>query len=225
MTLPKITQPIFEFDVPSLSEKRRFRPFTVKEEKILLIAKQSDEQEQIMTSLIQIVNNCSVDDDIDATKLPYFDIEFLFTKLRLVSVGGEIEFKIDEQEARVNFEDVRIEGKVQTGDIILKLDDTTAAYMRYPTVKDLATIDGTAASLVTAATQCIGRVFHDDEFYNFSDYTLEERQNFVEDMSSAQFSKFREFFSTLPSVVVVAKYKDKDGSLKDYEVRGLRNFL
>ena len=225
MTLPKITQPIFEFDVPSLGEKRRFRPFTVKEEKILLIAKQSDEQEQIMTSLIQIVNNCSIDDDIDATRLPYFDIEYLFIKLRIVSIGGSIDFKVNDRDAKIDLEDVVIEGNVQSGDIILKLDDTTAVYMRYPNVKDLSTIDGSPESLVTAATQCIGRVFHNEEFFNFSEYTLEARQSFVENMSSGQFSKFKEFFATLPSVVVNAKYNDKDGNLKDYEVRGLRNFL
>ena len=225
MTLPKITQPIFEFDVPSLGEKRRFRAFTVREEKILLIAKQADEQEHIMLSLTQIINNCSIDDDIDATRLPYFDIEYLFIKLRIVSIGGTIDFKVNDNDAKIDLDDVVIQGEVRSGDITIKLDETTAVYMKYPTVKDLATIDGTPESLVTASTRCISRVFHNDNLYNFDDYSDDDKQTFVEDMSSSQFGKFREFFSTLPAVTVNAKYKDKQGKLHDYEVRGLRNFL
>ena len=228
--LPKLNVPMIDIDVPSLEKNVKFRPFKVKEEKILLLAKQDGSPEQMINAVIQIVNNCMVD-DIDATKLPYFDIEYIFIKLRVAALGNQIEYKYTPPgtdvalEARVDFEAVKITGDIKAKPGRVKLDENTAVILKYPSAMDLVSLEGDDNVYTDVARICIKSVVQGEDIFEFDNYSLEEQREWIEQLSNEQYAEFKSFFSDLPAVVIESKYRDAEGEIHTNELRGLRNFF
>ena len=224
--LPKIDAPIVEIEIPSTGRTSQFRPFTVKEEKILLLAKQDGSNGQMISSISQIVRNCSLQ-DLDVDKMTYFDVESIFIKLRVISVGNVIEYKYDGKDARVDLEDVKIRGEIKKKPGSVKLNDNTAAVMRYPTMSEVAGLDEEPEELMTEVVRiCISRiVVGEDDVTDFTNYDVDEQREWIESLTATQYQHFRDFFGALPAVVVESKYKEADGTIQTNELKGLRNFF
>lgn len=223
--LPKIEDPILTFTLPSSGADVRFRPFRVKDEKLLLMAKDSQEQKDIMNAILQMVGNCAIDGDVDVRKLPYFDIEYLFIKLRTASVGSTIKFKVNNNEAIINLDDIVVRNLHEKIDSI-EIANGIHFIMTYPTVADLVDITDSVDSQIEAATRCVRSVTNGDSIEDFKSMPIEKRVEYIENLPPSKFALLTKFLSTMPKVVVEAKYIDnKTKTEKVHEVEGLRNFL
>ena len=215
MSLPKIQYPIFELEVPSKNISLKFRPFLVKEEKLLLIAQQSGEIKEIVLALKQIINNCCVDLDtaFDMELLTLFDVEFLFLKLRSKSVNNIVNINItdreDEKEYKlsIDLEDVKLVHNPEHSNIIdinnMKIK------LRYPKVDMLDQIQRMAID-VEMFFDVMKYCFEDIEFegtkFNFSDYSDKEVKEFIEQLNVEGFNKISKFFETMPKMYYEIKY-------------------
>ncbi len=224
--LPKINDPIIDIEVPSLGRIVKFRPFKVKEEKILLLAKQEKSSTQMLNAVMQIAGNCCIDEDVDMTRLPYFDVEYIFIKLRVASVGGTIEYKYGENEARANFEDVTIKGDIKSKPGKVKMSDDMAVIMKYPTTSEMVSLgDEDTDILVDVARICISKIVVGEDITDYTASTVEEQREWVNNLTSDQYQSFKTFFDELPAVIVDSKYKDSEGTVHTRELKGLRNFF
>ena len=231
MMLPKINTPTFRVNVPSLDKEILMRPFLVKEEKILLMAKQSENKDQIFLSLNQIIQNCIIDDDVDVLKLPYYDVEYLFVQLRLNSVGETVEIEVTDPDskakvkAEVDLSSIRVNKPETKANI--KLNDTTAFIMKYPTLDELSRVSTSneVDSFFETLMYAIKSVFHDDQSYEFSSYSYDEKMEFLDSLSMNDLALCRDFVGSMPSVEVTANWLDVDGKKKSTIVKGMNNFF
>jgi len=229
--LPKIQTPTFKVTVPSLDREILMRPFLVKEEKILLLAKQSQDKEQIFLSLNQIIQNCVIDDDVDVLKLPYYDIEYLFINLRLNSVGDSVDVEVTDPDtdnkvsATIDLNSISITKPKSKMNI--KLNESAALVMKYPTLDELSKIstDNEVDSFFETLMYSIKSVFYDDESYEFVSYSTEEKMEFLDSLSMEDINKCREFITDMPSVSVDAVWLDVDGNKKSTQIKGMNSFF
>ena len=225
--LPKISTPTFSVTVPSLGREVLMRPFLVKEEKILLLAKQSGDKDQIFISLKQVINNCMVDENINISKLPYYDIEYLFIQLRINSIGDEIDVEVVDPEtnkkvkATVNLNDVHVSQSDVSNNI--KLNDTTALIMKHPTLDEVSkvTSDNEVEAFFDTLKYSIKSVFHDDSSYEFASYSDKDKEEFIDSLSVRDIDSCKDFISAMPSVEVMARW-GKDRSLS---IKGINSFF
>ena len=224
MSLPKIEHPLFNITIPSTGEKVKFRPFTVKEEKILLITQQSDDSEQVVQSIKQIINNCVQDIDVD--KLAMFDLEFIILSLRSKSVNNIIDFSVvdPETEDRVN-----LSLNLDTVQVVyndkhdknIKIDEKSLFTMRYPSINELSElIDDPQNEEVVfkALVNCVDKLFYGDQVYDMTSYSYEERSEFVESLDSNILSAMRAFFETMPKIRHEIEYKNSNGNKKTFVI-------
>jgi len=219
MALPKLKHPTFELTVPSTNQKVIYRPFLVKEEKILLLSQASDKLEDLVRSVKQIINNCIIKGDIDIDALPTFDIEYIFLKLRANSVSDIAKFTIADKDSK---KDIEIELDLKDVEIFRPKDHTSkidlgnnvSLEMIYPTYDALTKHgDGDGHNMAVEATfdmikVSIGKVIvGEDEVYEFKDYTESEVDNFVESLTSQSFRDIQTFFDTMPRLEHTVEYK------------------
>lgn len=232
MPLPKIDLPLYELKLPSNGKKVKYRPFTVKEEKILLIAQESQDPEQIINSVKQVVNNCMIDYDID--NLALFDLEYLLISIRSKSIDNIVKFKIEDPdtseslELELDLNKVRIEkDSKHTNEI--KLDDTYTLYLKYPSVdvffSFLTQEAQSAEKNLEIMISCMDKLVSVDEVYNFKDFTKKEIDAFVESLHADAVKKLREFFDTIPKVRHEIPYKNKNGEDKTFVIQGTQTFF
>lgn len=228
--LPKIQTAVFKTTIPSLNREILLRPFLVKEEKILLMAKQSGEKDQIFIAIEQVIQNCVVDEALDISKLPYYDIEYLFIQLRINSIGDFIELEITDPEsgerkkATVDLNDVNVVSSDVGNKVILNED--TALIMKYPTLDEISkvTAENDVEAFFDTLKYSINSVFHDDQSYEFYSYSNEEQIEFIDSLSVSNIEQCKDFIASMPSVEVEARWKDgnKDKSLT---LKGINNFF
>ena len=231
MSLPKIEHPLFDVTIPSTGEKVKFRPFTVKEEKILLIAQQSEDSEQVVNSIKQIVNNCVQGIDVD--KLAMFDLEFIILSLRSKSVNNVIDFSVidPETEERVNLSLNLDLVKVvydEKHDKNIKIDDKSVFTMRYPSINELKDIidePDNEEIIFKALVSCVDKLFYGDQVYDMKSYSYEERSEFVESLDSSVLEKMKVFFETMPKIRHEIDYTNANGNKKKFVIEGLDNFF
>lgn len=233
MGLPKIQQPLFELTVPSTEKKVQFRPFTVKEEKILLIAQESKDIDQVILAIKQIVSNCV--EGVDVDELAMFDLEYMLINIRAKSVSNEIEFAIkdpdtDERiEMSLNIEDIQIK-KDPKHNKIIKINDDVALEMTYPRIDQLKTLaqsdeDTKEMVLFEMMVGCIKSVVSGDQVYKLSDFSKTEVDEFIESLSSKNVEDMKQFFDTMPVLKYEKKYKLKDGTEKTFVAEGTETFF
>ena len=210
MALPKLTTPTYELEVPSTDEKIKYRPFLVKEEKILLIAMESGEQESIVTAIKDIVTECTFG-KIDLGGMPMFDVEYIFLQIRSKSVGEVSKLKVlcrDDGETYANVEVDLTEIEVQVNDDHtnkIELTDEMGVIMRYPTIDSFSTAgisDITADNMLDVIVTCIDKIYDKkgEDVYDSKDSSQKELMDFVEGMNTQQFQDVQAFFDSMPKL-------------------------
>lgn len=233
MALPKIQHPLFNITIPSTGKKTQFRPFTVKEEKILLTAQESKEISQIVLAIQQIITNCVV--DVNADKLSTFDVEYILLKIRSVSVGNEINVSfIDnetEEKIMLTIDTEEIDVKTFEGhDPLIKVDDSVYLKMAYPKIKSLDFLQDELTDkekqekLFQTMVSCIDQVVNGEEVLTLSDFTEEEVNDFVNSLSSGTIQDIKNFFETMPKVRIEKEYA-VNGKKKMFVVEGMETFF
>ena len=233
MALPKIERPLFDVEVPVIDKKIKMRPYLVKEEKVLLLAQQSNDIEQIVLATKQIINNCIVEGDIDIDNVPNFIVEWLLLKLRIQSVGDivQVAYRDLEDEQVYDFEINLSEAEMIINDKhedAFEITPSIGVMMKYPGIDLIRSIDVSkdpAEFSFDILRKCIDKVFTDDEILEFDTHTEEEQIEFISQFSREEIEKMLEFFNTSPSVGLDLKYKNKLGKEKVIQLRGLNDFF
>ena len=210
MALPKLEVPIYELTVPSTDEKIKYRPFLIKEEKILLIAMESGANEDVIQAVKQIVSECTFN-TLKLGNMPMFDVEYIFLQIRSKSVGEVSKLKIlcrDDGETYANVEVDLTEIEVQVNDDHtnkIELTDEMGVIMRYPTIDSFSTAgisDITADNMLDVIVTCIDKIYDKkgEEVYDSKDSSKKELMDFVEQMNTQQFQDVQAFFDSMPKL-------------------------
>jgi undecaprenyl pyrophosphate synthase len=245
MSLPKINAPIFELILPSTEKTVKYRPFLVKEQKILLIAMESGDQRSMMTAIKQIINNCAVD-PVDVDKLPVFDLEYFFVRLRAKSIGETIDLNLrhpndmnskDEvcehvTKKTLNLLDVEVHKSIAHEDkIVLDEETKIGIKFKYPTSEFALSIENpeemNQLDLATdAIINSIDFIFDADNVYKREDHTRQELIDFIENLSQKQYEKLSSFFDTMPKLKHEVTWKCTGcGQEEKVSLEGLANFF
>jgi len=232
MPLPKIDLPILELTLPSSGDKIKYRPFTVKEEKILLVAQESGDPAQEILASKQVVNNCLIDTDVSS--LAMFDLEYVMLLIRAQSVSNALEFTIKDDETgeeialELDINDVKItKDELHTNKI--KISDEYTLFLKYPTIDEFIKIAGMNQDdpligyfiMVT----CLDSVASDSEVFKFTEYTTEQIEDFMGDMSGKVIKGIEEFFDTIPKLRHELKYTNSKGTEKTFVIEGMKSFF
>lgn len=233
MPLPKVKHPIHEFKVPSTGARESFRPFLVREEKLLMMAKASEDPADALRAIKQVVNNCALSDAFDIDSLPIFDLEYLFLQLRAVSVGNivKVSYRDNEDQKVYDFAiDLRtVEVQFPEGvEKVIKVTDSIGMVMKWPSAsllddkEYLKTGDQAFYELVI---RCIDKVYDGDDIYSPSDYTPEEIERFLDDCGIETFEKIQEFMVKAPRLHHKLTYKNSNGKDREIELTSLTDFF
>ena len=238
MPLPKIATPTYELELPSTGKPIQYRPFLVKEEKLLVIALESDSTKQITTAIKSVIKNCVLTKGVKIEDLPTFDIEYLFLNIRGKSVGEDIEVNIvcpDDDETsvtvNVNLDDIQVIKSDDHTDKI-KLDDKIMMQMKYPSLDqfiknnfDISDKNVMDQSFELIAS-CVDKIFTEDEVWTTSDCTKKEMNDFLEQMNSSQFKEIEAFFQTMPKLSHTIKVTNPNTKVESEVVlEGLASFF
>ncbi len=219
MALPKIDVPTYDVTLPSTGKVIKIRPFLVKEEKLLLMAVESKDNENIIKTTKQVINNCIIDGSVDVDKLPFFDIDYLFIALRAKSIGESIEVSytcnntVDGNkcggafESNIDISNCVIE-KLDTVDLNIKLSSKITIKMKYPTYSIMKMIMGSETVLekkIRVICSCVDRIVNEDKIYTSKDFSKEELNRFIESLTQEQYKKLEEFVDNLPTFYISAK--------------------
>jgi len=210
MALPKLDVPIYEMTVPSTDEKIKYRPFLIKEEKILLIAMESGENEDVIQAVKQIVSECTFN-VLKLGDMPMFDVEYIFLQIRSKSVGEVSKLKIlcqDDGKTYANVEVDLTEIEVQVNDDHtnkIELTDEMGVMMKYPTIDSFSVAgisDITAENMLDVIVACIDKIYDKkgEEVYDSKDSSKKELTDFVEGMNTTQFQDVQAFFDSMPKL-------------------------
>jgi hypothetical protein len=240
MALPKIDTPIYELDLPLSKKHVRFRPFLVKEQKNLLMAMESGDSKSIEQNVKQVLNNCTVTENIDIEKLPVLDVEYYFLNLRARSVGEVVEnkYRCDNQvdgsacgnimETSINLLDIKIEG-VKENDDVIQLTDTISIKLKYPefsVINKLSKLTDVSDIAFEMIADSVEYIFDGEQFYYAKETTTEEMVEFIEGLNQQQFAKIEDFFANLPKLEKKIEMKcSRCGFEHKLDVEGLESFF
>ena len=238
MPLPKIAAPTYELELPSTGETIQYRPFLVKEEKLLVIALESEDTKQITTAIKTVIKNCILTKGIKVESLPTFDIEYLFLNIRGKSVGEELDVNIicpddgrTEVSVMINLEDIEVQ-KNDEHEKKIKIDDSIMIEMKYPSLDqfiknnfDFNKKNAMDQSFELIAS-CIGTIFTEDEAWSTADCSKKEITEFLESMNSSQFKGIEKFFETMPKLSHKVEVKNPKTKVESEVVlEGLASFF
>ena len=244
MALPKINTPIFELTLSSSGQSVQYRPFLVKEQKILLLALESGEAKSIMTAVKQIIRNCVVGDNVDVDKLPTFDLEYFFMRLRGKSIGEVVDLQLRHPtgfnskgeecdhatQFKFNIMDVEVQKSIEHSDKII-IDENTGLgiKLKYPTA-DFAEMDLENLSQLDIASKMlvasIDYIYDKEEVYKKEDSSEKELAAFIDDLSQEQFTSVMKFFETMPKLKHTINWKcSKCGCDDEVSLEGMSNFF
>ena len=240
MPLPKIATPSYELELPSTGKTIQYRPFLVKEEKLLVIALESQDTKQITNAIKAVIRSCVLTKSVKVENLPTFDIEFLFLNIRGKSVGEDIDVKIicpddekTEVNINVNLDDIKVQ-KSEGHSKQIKLDKDLMMELKYPSLNEFVKSNfdpnDTDRSAMDQSfdliSTCIDKIYNEDEVWAASDCTKKEIKDFLESMNSSQFKQIETFFDTMPKLshsIKVTNPKTKVES--DVVLEGLASFF
>ena len=236
MALPKIGYPTYSITVPSTGKSIKIRPFTVKEEKVLLLASDEGDDDAIKDAVCDLLDNCIMSRGVKSKDLASFDLEYIYLKIRSVSVGSTVEFVVtckDDNETTANVTidlgDVEVEFP-EGHDKKIMLDDETGIIMKYPGFDTFINVsilrkfaDDDAFDIVS---DCVDQIFQGDEVYDKSTTTKDEIKQFIDSLTREQFEKLTKFFETIPKLEYTFKVKNpKTEVVSEYTIEGLANFF
>ena len=237
MALPKLNVPVYEAVLPSTEKVIKYRPFLVKEEKLLFTAQESGE-EAVLPAVKQIIKNC-VQGELDIDNMPLFDIEYLFLRLRAKSVGEEVTLGLKPwgcpknngelceftTEVSINLEEIKcVKDEKHTSKIML--DDKIGIMMKYPDISHLNMKGSENEMGLKVIKKCINMIFTEEETYERDSYTDKELDEFVDSLNTKQMEQIKNFFDTMPVLKHTVKYTCKTcNEEKETTVQGLQSFF
>ena len=240
MPLPKIATPSYELELPSTGKTIQYRPFLVKEEKLLVIALESQDTKQITNAIKAVIRSCILTKSVKVEELPTFDIEYLFLNIRGKSVGEDIDVKIicpDDEETEVsvniNLDDIQIQ-KSEDHSNKISLDKNLMMELKYPSLNEFVKSNfdpnDTNRSAMDQSfdliSTCIDKIYNEDEVWVAGDCTKKEIKDFLESMNSAQFKQIEKFFETMPKLSHTIKVKNPKTKVESEVVlEGLASFF
>ena len=238
MPLPKIATPTYELELPSTGESIQFRPFLVKEEKVLVLALESEDTKQITTAIKAVIKSCVQTKGIKVEALPTFDIEFLFLNIRGKSVGEKIEVNIicpddetTEVPVSIDLDEIRVQ-KNDEHTRQIKIDDTLMMEMKYPSldqfIKNNFDFENKNAmdQSFDLITSCVDKIYSEDDVWAADDCTKKELKDFLEQMNSSQFKSIETFFETMPKLSHKIKVTNPNTKVESEVVlEGLASFF
>tara|TARA_B100000427_G_scaffold314307_1_gene307343 strand:- start:86 stop:805 length:720 start_codon:yes stop_codon:yes gene_type:complete len=238
MPLPKINTPTYELVLPSSNRKVKYRPFLVREEKLLIIALESEDLKQITTAVIDVLNSCILTKGTKVEKMATFDIEYLFLNVRAKSVGEQVEVNVicpDDGETTVqmpiDIDAIKVQKNKEHTDIV-KLDDDISLKLKYPSLTEFisSNFDADATNDVDTTmhmiTSCIDIIYNAEESWKASESTPKELEDFVEQLNTKQFKDIENFFNTMPKLSHKIKVKNPKTEVESEVVlEGLASFF
>jgi|TARA_B110000902_G_scaffold61320_1_gene72313 hypothetical protein len=236
MALPKLTTPTYELEIPSTDEKIKYRPFLVKEEKILMMAMESKKNADIVQAVKDIVNSCTFE-KINISELPMFDVEYVFLQIRSKSVGEVSKLKLLCPDDGKTYADVELnlnEVKVQVGDDHtnkIELGNGMGMIMKYPTIDSFSESgiqDINASNMLEVIGTCILQIYEDEgkKVYEQKDQTQKELSEFIEQLTTGQFKDVQKFFDTMPKLKHTIKITNpKTKKENEITLIGLNDFF
>jgi len=233
MSLPKISYPVHTIQIPSTKKNAKFRPFLVKEEKLLLMAKESQNNADILKSIKQIVNNCCLDDNFDDKKITIFDLEYLFIKLRAFSVDNVVKVSYRDEEDNQNYdfeidlEEVKIDFPEKNNNNI-KISDKFGILMKYPSAslyEDTDFLNLDKDYLFELIVRCIDKIYEGDNVFEAKNYSTKELGDFLENLDSKSFVSIQNFLMNSPKLLHVLHYKNSLGKEKQITLSSLNDFF
>ena len=238
MPLPKIATPTYELELPSTGKTIQYRPFLVKEEKLLVIALESEDTKQITTAIKAVLRNCILTKGVKVEALPTFDIEFLFLNIRGKSVGEDLEVNIicpDDGKTSVpvsiNLDDIVVQ-KSENHTNQIKLDTKIMMEMKYPSLDEFIknNFDFNDTNQMDQSfkliASCIDKIYTEDDVWASEDCTKKEMNDFLESMNSQQFKEIEAFFTTMPKLSHTIKVKNPETKVEsDVVLEGLASFF
>ncbi len=228
MTLPILAVPKYELTLPSTGKKIKYRPFLVKEEKILLRAEETSDEYERSQAIGQIIENCTFD-AVKYSKLPVFDVEYIFLKLRAKSVGEIVTLNLlcqDDKKTfakvKVNINDVKVD-KIKPKDNIIQLDDTVGLVLKYPTMNDAVNRNEDFSDLLSSS---ILSVYDGDAVFDREDFSEEELKTFIDSMNPKQYIKTKEFFESIPRLYLDVRVLNPKTKVKTTQrIEGIESFF
>ena len=238
MPLPKISTPTYQLELPSTEQTIKYRPFLVREEKLLVLALETEDTKQITNAIKTVIKNCIETKAIKVESLPTFDIEYLFLNIRGKSVGEEIEVNIicpDDEETsvpvKINLDDIQVQ-KNEGHTNKIKIDDKIMMEMKYPSLEQFikSNFDFNSDSQMEQSfdliSSCIDKIYTEDEVWVASDVTKKELTDFLEQMNSSQFKEIEKFFETMPKLSHKVKVKNPNTKIEsEVTLEGLSSFF
>ena len=233
MALPRIDTPTYQTQLPSTGELINYRPFLVKEQKIIMMAEESQDDNQMIQAVVDLVGSCTFN-KIDLSKSPTFDVEYLFLKVRGKSVGETMNINIvcpDDEvtttEVQVKVDDVKVD-KLEGHTNILDITDTIKMHLRYPCLSDVGNFKNldTTDGIFNVLYKCIDQIHYGDDVYQRADMTDKDINEFIDQLTGAQFEKVSDFFTSMPKVRHVVKVTNpKTKKKSEVVLEGLQSFL
>lgn len=232
MSLPTLSTPIYNLTVPSNKQRIKYRPFVVKEEKVLLMALEAEDDNQIADALKSIITACVMTKDFDFDKLATFDIEYIFLNIRGKSVGELIELIVvcpddgeTEVKINVNIEDVKVKFDKDHSNKI-QISDDLWVEMKYPGLESFTTPQEDIDDTFKFIARSIEKIYNEEDVWDSSTTTEDEFVTFLEKMTSKQFSDVQKFFETMPTLKHEVKFTNPNTQVEStYVVEGLANFF
>jgi len=238
MPLPTISTPTYELEIPSLKKSIKYRPFLVKEEKILIIAMESEDSNQIAEAIKTVISNCIITRGVKVENLSTFDIEYLFLNIRGKSVGESVDLLItcpDDGKTQVpvsiNIDEINVEiGDDHSRDI--QLDGNLSIRMKYPSMKEFVKTNFANGQEISVddtfelICSCIEQIYNEEESWSASDCTKKELIGFLEQLTSNQFKMIEKFFETMPKLSHTIKVRNPNTDVEsDIVIEGLSSFF
>jgi len=234
MALPQLNTPSYEMEVPSTGETVKYRPFLIKEQKVLMIAQETGKEGDMARAMCDIIKSCTDGKISNPQKLPTFDIEYMFLQLRAKSTGAEVELEItcpDDGETKVpvtvNLEEIKVQ-KDDDHSTEIMITDKIGLKMKYPSMIDISKYQVNKTKTVDLTfgviKDCLESIFDDEQVYE--DMGKKELDEFIESMNTEQFGKIQKFFDTMPKVKHTIKVKNPKTEVEsDVVIEGMQNFL
>lgn len=247
MKLPKLEQPIFTVTLPSNKQKIKLRPMLVKEEKILLMSKESEDNNSILEAVKQIVNNCLVNSDINVNNLTTFDIDYLFIKIRANSVDSKIKLSyVDEEDEpitdkkgnvinktydfEIDLNDIEVKFPEQSANKVITINKDSGLKLKYPEAliyesEIIAKADSSEKIIEEIILNSFDSYFEGSKVYNFKDSTREEISEFIDNLNLKVYEQVLNFFTNLPTIFYEVKFTNTKGKEKTISLNKLTDFF
>ena len=232
--LPKLDTPTYRLTLPSTGDEIQYRPFLVKEQKLLMMAQESEDDEQILDAVTSLVRTCTFD-KIDANNSPMFDVEYIFLQIRGKSVGEKVQLKLicpDDEKTTVDVEVDINDIDVQMSDTHtneVKITDTVKIFLKYPVLKDMKGLVNNASQMqqiFSMLTKCVHEIHYGEQIFSKIDISEKDINEFIDQLTTDQFEGITNFFDTMPKLRHVIPITNPKTEVKsEVVVEGLASFL